>query len=781
MTADPTGSHDWLVLEMNPVELVDELLADVNEDGKVKLDDLLAIHRGIYADLPMNTVGIDALDINSDGQLNHDDLEAAFEDYGRQTTIVEMPWDGDQVQVVRDEWIAQLTDTAIAELASPQVAVSVLAKQGIQVVGGLGQPGLLQVRATQQAALNNSDLFRTVVPNFVIGTSEISTSDFSNDPLSNDLWAFNNTGQTGGVTDADIDLPEAWTVSQGDSNQVIAVIDTGIDASHPDLQSNIWTNQGEIPGNGVDDDGNGFIDDVNGYNFAYNIGNTFDDEGHGTHVAGTIAATSNNSIGVAGVAPNTQLMAVKFLDSQGRGSIAGAIQSISYVTMMKQRGVPIVATNNSWGGGAFSSELRNAIASSGNEGITFVAAAGNENMDNDAAPQFPASYDLTNIISLAASTDQDLPASFSNWGRTTVDVYAPGDSILSTIPNGGYGYKSGTSMATPQVAGQVALLAAVQPDASPEFYKSIIVGTVDPIDQRGRRTDAGGRINVARSLGLETDPDPAPDSPSLSVTATRRRQIDLVWQNNGQDVESFRVFVSTDNQRWTRAGVLPATARSYTIRGLDSDTQYFVRVNARGPGGFARSNVVRTRTDSVSAPDRPNVSVTATRRRQIDLVWQNNGEDVESFRVFVSTDNQRWTRVGVLPASARSYTIRGLDSDTRYFVRVNARGPGGFTRSNVVSTRTTSAAVPNAPTLSVSAVRRRQVDLAWQSNGRNVESFHVFVSLDNVHWTRMAATAASERSFTVRGLNRHTQYFVRVNARGFDGFARSNVLMVTTR
>jgi subtilisin family serine protease/putative cell wall-binding protein len=257
-------------------------------------------------------------------------------------------------------------------------------------------------------------------PNYLHHIDAIPT-----DPRFEELWGMDNQGQTGGTEDADIDAPEAWDIQTGDGSVVVAVIDTGVDYRHPDLEGNMWTNPGEIPGNGIDDDGNGYVDDVYGYDFFNYDSDPLDDHSHGTHCSGTIGATANDGIGVAGVAWDVQIMAVKFLSADGWGDTIGAVESIYYADMM---GADIMS--NSWGGGPWEQILFDAI--SGTDAL-FVAAAGNDSMDTDWSPNYPSCYDSPNVLAVGATDHNDQMAWFSNWGAETVDVFAPGEEILSTV------------------------------------------------------------------------------------------------------------------------------------------------------------------------------------------------------------------------------------------------------------------------------------------------------------------------------------------------------------
>ena len=338
---------------------------------------------------------------------------------------------------------------------------------------------------------------------------QVSIAGVPNDPRFDDLYALHNVGQTGGTPDADIDAVEAWDVSTGSRNIVVAVIDTGVDWRHPDLADNIWINEDEIPGNGIDDDGNGYVDDVRGWDWVNNDNDPMDDNGHGTHVAGTIGAIGNNGIGVAGVSWQVSIMPLKFLSARGSGSISNAIKALRYAI---DNGADI--SNNSWGGGGYSQAFKDVLDSGIAKDHLFVAAAGNANNDNDARPSYPASYTSPNVIAVAASDDDDLKAGFSNYGATSVDLFAPGVGILSTVPGNRYSYASGTSMAAPHVAGAAAVIKAYA-GGNWQAIKNKILDNVDVKPQFQGLVLTGGRLNLFKAL----DDSPPPDQEGPHIVA----------------------------------------------------------------------------------------------------------------------------------------------------------------------------------------------------------------------------------------------------------------------
>ena len=427
---------------------------------------------------------------------------------------------------------------------------------------------------------------------------KVTIDALPSDPDLSELWGLNNTGQTGGTPDADINAPDAWDIQTGSLDVVIAVIDTGVDYNHPDLSANIWTNPGEIANNGVDDDGNGFIDDIHGYDFLNGDNDPFDDYGHGTHCAGTIGAVGDDENGIVGVNWTVKIMPIKFLGLSG-GSTDAAIASIGYAI---DNGANIMS--NSWGGGAYSEALEDAIFAANEAGILFVAAAGNSGSNNDISPHYPSSYDAPNVVSVAATDHNDNMANFSCYGVTSVDIGAPGVDIYSTVPTGsctlcdpsGYKYLNGTSMATPHVAGAAGLIKAQYPGLSAMGIKSMILGGVDPISALSGMTATGGRLNAHNSLLFDID-DISPNAVSgLEVSNLTFTSISLTWIATGDDgsdgtASYYDLRYSTsliDNGNWddaTRARGEPipesfGTLENFTVEGLEFDTTYHFALKA---------------------------------------------------------------------------------------------------------------------------------------------------------------------------------------------------------
>ncbi|MDD5326471.1 MAG: S8 family serine peptidase [Phycisphaerae bacterium] len=402
-------------------------------------------------------------------------------------------------------------------------------------------------------------------------------------------WALNNTGQTGGTTDADIDAPEAWDITTGSSDVIIAVVDTGVDYDHLDLQGNMWGNINEIPDNNQDDDENGYIDDIYGYDFFYDDNDPMDDNGHGTHCSGTIAANGNNGIDVAGVCWTAKIMAIKSFDWSGtRATIDSLTGGIYYAT---NNGADIIS--NSWGGNGFSITMQEAFDYAFSEGVFLVAAAGN---NNGSWPSFPAYFD--SVMSVASTDHNDDKASSSNYGDW-IDVAAPGVNILSLTKSGSTAVMSGTSMACPHVAGLAALCLSENSDLNLLDLWMLIKSGADDIGDAGWDQYFGaGRINAYNTVNYisdmpepdkATDPYPAGSSTNISIN------VHLSWKSNL--ASTHLVYLGTDfddvsnantSSDEFKAEVWPAEFDPDTLL---ANTTYYWRIDEKNPSATTKGDV----------------------------------------------------------------------------------------------------------------------------------------------------------------------------------------------
>jgi subtilisin family serine protease len=373
-----------------------------------------------------------------------------------------------------------------------------------------GDLELLNVRgqaaiADAIAALRADSAVNFVEPNWILQHAAVSNDTYF---TNGSLWGM--YGDAGSPTNAfGSRANEVWAQTGGTdcSDVVVGIIDEGYMYAHPDLAANAFKNPGDSTFDGVDNDGNGYIDDVYGWDFDGGNNSVFDGAGddHGTHVAGTIGGIGGNGTGVAGVCWSVKLMSAKFLGRRG-GTTANAILAVDYFTDLKvDQGLNIVATNNSWGGGGFSQGLQDAISRANGAGILFIAAAGNSGANNDTTASYPGNYDVPNVISVAALTSTGALASYSQYGKVTVDLGAPGSGIWSTVPVSskgkvapGYSSYSGTSMATPHVTGAAALYAARHPGSSAAQIKAAILNAAiaTPTPSLSDKVVTNGRLNV---------------------------------------------------------------------------------------------------------------------------------------------------------------------------------------------------------------------------------------------------------------------------------------------
>lgn len=357
-------------------------------------------------------------------------------------------------------------------------------------------------------------------PNYIVETQ--TSPSVPSDPMFTLLWGLQNTGQSGGTPNADIQAVPAWGVTTGGRSAIVGVVDTGIDYSHPDLKSNIWTAPTAFTVQFGANDKITCAAGTHGYDAITNTCNPMDQNGHGTHVSGTIGASGNNSAGVTGVNWTASMMGLRFMDSNGKGTIANAIRAIQFAIQVKAAlpgSANIRVLSNSWGSAGNSQALLDAINQANTAGILFVAAAGNEGANQDLTPSYPGSYRTANLISVAATDSGDLPAAFSNFGATTVDLAAPGVNIASTYPNSGYASMSGTSMSTSYVAGAAALVLSACAGLDTAALRANLIANVDPVGPLAGKTVTGGRLNVYKSVSACATSVAAPPAPPASTIA----------------------------------------------------------------------------------------------------------------------------------------------------------------------------------------------------------------------------------------------------------------------
>ena len=447
------------------------------------------------------------------------------------------------------------------------------------------------------------------------------------DDLDSKLWGLHNRGQDRGTNDADIDAPEAWAKTTGSNDVLVAVIDTGVDYNHPDLVGNIWTNPGEIPGDGIDNDGNGVVDDIHGYNAFADNGDPMDGHSHGTHCAGTIAAQGNNGEGIAGVAWDAKIMGVKIFSDSGSTSSDAILRGILYAAKNGAR-----ITSNSWGGGGANDLIKEAFEKST---AFHVMAAGNNGRNVDSRENYPSGYEMANSIAVAATDRNDRLASFSNYGQKEVDIAAPGVDTYSTVPNGKFGFKSGTSMATPHVSGAAVLMVAHEPNITNEELKQRLMDGADRIPSLRGKVASHGRLNINNSL--ENDKVAPGELREFAGRANGSGEIGLSFVAPGDDgfegqAARYEVRVS-DQPIQTLEQFLSAQPYDITQPGLSGEKENLSI-------GVAPSTEERTMHVAVRAFDNlQNASPFARTSVDLPAAQLAFGESVE-------LDTQGWTTEG---------------------------------------------------------------------------------------------------------------------------------------
>lgn len=517
-----------------------------------------------------------------------------------------------------------------------------------------------------------------------------------NDTRFSELWALRNIGQSHGTADADIDAPEAWDIFTGSADTIVAVIDSGIDYSHPDLQANIWVNADEIPGNGIDDDCNGYVDDYQGWNFVSGNNNPMDDYAwvyHGTHVAGIIGATGNNDRGVVGVCWNVSLMPLKIFNSSGNTDSVKIVQAIDYASANGAR-----ISNNSYAGPDYSITEYNAIQRAKSAGQLFVAAAGNyprfSPKNNDSTPVYPASYDIDNVVAVLATDHNDNLASFSHYGKNSVDIGAPGGTndpshptadILSAMTGNNYQYLYGTSMATPYVAGTAALAAGKCPLITFSQLKSRLLSQTDILPSLANKCVSNGRLNAYRTIHDSAEPDGVPGN--LMATPTGWTSIRLTWIGNSTNEIGFEVQRRLSSEpEYAHLQVVNANA-TITCDGLalaGVTLLYRLRAyNMAGYSGYSNEISAIIPTNAPAAPSGVRASWDWY-NYAVHIEWLDMSNNELNFSVERKVDGEtNWQEVGALDQNNVSFDDFNVPGDTFCTYRLKSSNPAGYSYSRI--------------------------------------------------------------------------------------------------
>jgi len=521
-----------------------------------------------------------------------------------------------------------------------------------------------------------------------------------NDPLFNLQWALLNTGQfAGGMPGADIRAIEAWDISTGSGDVVIAIIDTGIDNSHPDLSANIWTNPVDGSANGVDDDGNGRTDDIHGWNFVSNNNNIMDDNGHGTHVSGIAGASGNNGRGVSGLMWQVKLMPLKILDSSGSGTVADEIAAIQYALNKRVRII-----NASFSGGDYSQAEFDAINAANMAGSLLIAAAGNgvdgvTGDNNDITGSYPANYRLANIISVAATDQRDKRLLFSNYGLNSVHVGAPGAEILSTYPaqfaRSGYQYESGTSMATPFVSGLSGLLFSHYPSFTASQIRGTILRYIEILPSLQGATITGGRVNAFRALSSLLPPS------EFSLSMPQAGTVRLAWKDNAAGEDGYFVERKAGSGLYAALVSLSSNAAEFTDSSLSDGATYSYRVKAYNslpnPPDTVRipaesAAVELTAIIPLNAPTGLNAAAFSS--SGITVSWTDNSAAEEGYEIERKDLSGGFLRIATTGPNITSFTDSGLAPQTTYTYHVRAfnsvAGSSAYSNDATVTTLSTT-------------------------------------------------------------------------------------------
>ena len=533
-------------------------------------------------------------------------------------------------------------------------------------------------------------------PNYIVHTAAVP-----NDTNFSRQWGMRNRGQivlgVAGTAGADINAVSAWDKHTGSGSVVVAVVDTGIDYNHPELLPNIWSNPAEIAGNGRDDDGNGKVDDIRGWDFVNNDADPMDDcvDGHGSHVAGIIGAVGNNAAGVAGVNWNVKLMPLKVLCADGFGTVADVIAAIDYAIA---RGVNIINASYSLGCGAAPSQSEHDLLDRARAaGILVVLAAGNGGCDSDVQPTYPASHALNNLIAVGASDQYDQRAIFSatvssNYGGQTVHLFAPGKYVYSTLrlALGGYGYMSGTSMATPHVSGTAALLKSYRPTLNMFQVREILLKTAATRPALAGLAVTGGRLDAGMAMDFDLGAS-APLQPShLVASKVDDGRIDLVWIDDSTIETGWKLqYRAAPAAGFVTRSTLPAPTLNYQDNATQAGEGTYNGYRALAFNGVGDSSPgVEVRV--ITPPLAPSSLSTSTQAGTRILNWIDRSARESSYRVERASAGGTFFEIAILPANSTQYRDVGLAAGTEYRYRVRAEssvaGFSAYTEEFVAAT-----------------------------------------------------------------------------------------------
>ena len=651
-----------------------------------------------------------------------------------------------------------------------------------------------------------------------------------NDASFTQLWGLHNTGQpvngTGGSSDADIDATEAWDILTGSDTVIIAVVDSGVKYNHEDLIGNIWSNTDEPMGGG-DDDGNGYVDDIRGWDFVDNDNDPMDYNNHGTHVAGTIAAVGNNSLGVTGVCWMAKIMPIRGLDAAGSGITSNLILAIEYAN---NNGAHVI--NNSWGGGGFSQSLKDTIDASS---AVVVCAAGNSDVNTDTSPHYPSSYTSTNIISVAATDQYDNRASFSNYGVTSVDVGAPGVNIYSTViarhdvfsdnfndgningwsTDGGttdnWGVESDSLTESPggnylsntdswirttssvNLAGEIGIrLEFLLQGISESFLDFLFIDT---------SSDGSNWTNQAQLSG-STGGLWFPMEYDINTYAGNQVYIRFRFTSNssgnfdGWRIDDVKVTAYTpgtnnsyDHFQGTSmatpvvsgiAGLLKASNSALTNIQIKSLIENNIDTLGSLSGLVATGGRVNVNNIFPVAPSNLTAAVFSATR--IDLSWTDINSDEDGFRIERKTGaGGTWGQIATVGANTTSYNNTGLSESTNYFYRIRAYNiAGNSVYSNEDDTTTLDTEAPSG--LTATAVSVSQIDLTWTDNSNIETGFRIErkTGLGGIY-AQIDSVGLDIQTYSNTGLSASTEYYYRVISFNVGGdLGQSNEASATT-